>query len=437
MNRLLPFLLCFALILNAADTDAADAISLKDRSISSSKQFVVYADDPSVRSEITRKAEDYKAEFLKFLGLDDEHDFTIILNLAATPPSGRKPPESKLGLYELDGGDLKVQLDVFDLDYLDDPAFDRDLMSTILLEYAYRDNATSAGRSFETPPAWVVEALLEKMRVRNDGPQASAYAALLTGGKTPRVDDFFRTREDRLDPTSRLIFRAQSLAMLDTLSDLPDGRAGLRRYLSVPRRTPSSTKEVVELFPSLSGERENLARKWVLAIARSSSTDRVDLLGVRDSASQLAEILDVQALPDPRRPEVAAMSGPLALGAIARSKSGEFILTQMRNDLLRLSVRAHPLYRSITDEYLQIVGGLLVKPKRRVEKRIAAAEEVRARLARKTDEMDNYLDWVETTKIKTESETFSEIVEDTEEAVGAPPRPDAISRFLDNYSEQR
>ncbi len=428
--------LAIALLLAAFTAHSEETFSLKNRSFSTSKQFVVYAADPSTRAKVLRKAEDYKAEFLDLLGIDDEYKFTVILNLGAPPPNARKAPSSQLGLYELDGNELKIQLDVYDLDYLNDPAFDRDLMASILLEYAYRNNATSAGRSFETPPAWVVEALLEKIRVRENGPEAAAYSALLTGGKTPRVDDFFRTREDRLDPTSRLIFRAQSLAMLDTLRELPDGRRGLHDYLSVPRRSPSSTKEVVELFPSLEGNREALSRKWVLSIARASSSNRVDLIGVRDSAKELATILDVQALPDPKTPEIAAMSGPLALGAIARSKSGEFILAQMRNDLMRLSVRVHPLYKPLTDEYLQIVGELLAKPKRRLEKRIAAAEETRARLSRKTTEMNSYLDWVETTKIQTESETFSEIVEDTDEAVGAPPRPDAISQFLDNYDSK-
>ncbi len=421
------------LLFAAPATRSQDSFNLKDRSISTSKQFVIYAKDPSIRTAISRQAEEYKAEFLKLLGIDDEFKITIIINLTAPAPTNRNPPKTSLRLYEIDQGELKIQLDVFDQNALDDPEFDRDLMGAILLEYAYRNNPTSAGRSFESPPAWVVAGLLEKIAIRANGPEAAAYATLLAGGETPNIDNFFRTRADRLDPTSRIIFRAQSLAMLDTLRALPQGRPGLHYYLAVPRRSPPSTNEILEFFPSLDGNREALSRKWTLTIAAASATDRIDLLGVRDSAKTLDTILDVQALPDPKRPEVAAMSGPLALGAIARSNSGRFILSQMRNDLLRLSLKAHPLYKGLTDEYLQIVSELLRKPKRRLEKRIAAAEEVRAALSRKTTEINSYLDWVEATKVQTSSETFTDIVEDTEVSSEAPPRPDAISQFLDAY----
>ncbi len=410
-----------------------ESINLKDRSISSSKQFVIYAKDPATRTAISRQAEDYKEEFLKLLGIDDEFKFTIIINLTAPAPTQRNAPKSSVRLYEIDRGELKIQLDVFDPSVVDEPEFRRDLMGTILLEYAYRDNPTSAGRSFETPPAWVIAGLLEKIAIRTSGPEAAAYATLLAAGQTPRIDSFFRTRADRLDPTSRVIFAAQSLAMLDTLRALPEGRPGLHYYLAVPRRSPPSTSDIVDLFPSLDGNRDALSRKWTLAIAAASATDRIDLLGVRESASTLSTILDVQALPDPKKPEVAAMSGPLALGAIARSDSGNFILSQMRNDLLRLSLKAHPLYKGLTDEYLQIVSELIRKPKRRLEKRIASAEEVRAGLGRKTTEIDGYLDYVEATKIQADSEIFTDIVEDTEQSSEAPPRSDSISRFLDAY----
>ncbi len=425
--------LAAALVLAVTNARAEETFSLQDRSISPSKQFVVYAKDPAVRSAISRQAEDYKAEFLNLLGIDDEFKFTIIVNLTAPPPKQRNPPKTSLRLYELDQGELKIQLDVFDRAAISEPEFDRDLMGTVLLEYAYRNNPTSAGRSFESPPAWVIAGLLEKINVRVNGPEAAAYATLLAAGQTPSIDDFFRTRAERLDPTSRIIFAAQSLAMLDTLRALPEGRPGLHYYLAVPRRSPPSTNDIIELFPALDGNREALSRKWILAIAAASATDRIDLLGVRESSKTLDGILDVQALPDPKNPEVAAMSGPLALGAIARSESGSFILSQMRNDLLRLSLKAHPLYKGLTDEYLQIITELLSKPKRRLEKRIAAAEEVRAGLSRKTTEIDSYLDYVEATKVQADSDTFTDIVEDTEASSEAPPRPDAISQFLDAY----
>ena len=130
------------------------------------------------------------------------------------------------------------------------------------------------------------------------------------------------------------------------------------------------------------------------------------------------------------------MSGPYALPAIARSSNGRFILAQLENGLLRLSIRAHPLYKPLVDEYLGIVRELAAKPKRREDKRIAAAEQVRAGLTRETGEARDYVDWVEATKIKTESPEIEQTIENADEMEQPPARTDAISRYLDAVSER-
>ena len=130
------------------------------------------------------------------------------------------------------------------------------------------------------------------------------------------------------------------------------------------------------------------------------------------------------------------MSGPYAIPTIARSQNGRFILSQTESSLLQLSLRAHPLYKSLVDEYLSITRDLIAKPKRKLEKRIATAEEMRAGLARRTSESRDYLDWVETTKIKTESPELNTTIQDIDEIEEPPARNDAISNYLDTLSER-
>jgi hypothetical protein len=339
-----------------------------------------------------------------------------------------------MGIYEGDAGQNKIQLDVFDRGLLKDPDLDSLLVGALALEMTYRNTPIKAGKAYQPPPAWFVEGLAERIRTRDAGLPASLYAGLLSNGQAPSIREFLDTQPARLDATSRAIYHAQAAALLEAVLALPDGRSGLRAYLSQPRK--GGADELVAMFPSLGKNRDSLGRKWVLAMARASAANRVDLLSQRETGDELARVLAVKALPDPKRPEVASMSGPYALPTIARSQSGKFILSQTEDGLLRLSLRAHPLYRSLTEEYLGIVRELIRRPKSRLDKRIATAEQVRAGLNRQTSEARDYLDWVEATKIKTESPEITKAVEDTQAVEQAPPRNDAISRYLDAVSER-
>ncbi len=415
---------------------ALAALDLPKRSLSSSRQFVIYTNDPDLRSKVAIRAEDLKTAFLETLRIKDEWKLPIILNIGSTPPNVKRPPRSQLGIYEGEDGRNKIQLDVFDMAFVKDPAFDTQILAAVLLETAHRKTPIQAGRDFDRPPAWALDGLAERIRAREDDSSAGIYATLLSGAEPPRLAEFLAVPPERLDATSRALYRAQAAALLDAVLALPDGRAGLAAYLSAPHRAPAQLGEITASFPSLGKDAAPLSRKWVLAIARASAGNRVDLLSERETARELDRLLAVKALPDPKRPEVASMAGPYAIPTIARSQNGRFILAQLESGLLLLSLRAHPLYKSLVDEYLRITRELVAKPKRREDKRIAAAEEMRAGLSRRTGESRDYVDWVETTKIKTESPELNQTMQDIDDLEAPPPRNDAISRYLDAVSER-
>jgi hypothetical protein len=415
---------------------ATAALDLPAHSQSTSGQFIVYASDANTRSAVAMKAEDIKSKLLDTVRTRDEWKMPIILNIGSTPPNTRRPPRYLLGVYEGDGGKNKLQLDVFDLDLLKEPEFQTQILAALLTEMLYRNTPLKAGRAFAPPPDWVLHGLAMHISSGDNDSNAALYASLLSSTNPPRLSEFLGEQAGRLDPTSLALYSAQAAALLDAVMDLPDGRRHLREYLSAPRRSPGQTSDLVAAFPEAGKDGAALSRKWVLAIARASATNRVDLLGERETAKQLAALLAVQALPDPKHPEVASMSGPYALPPIARSRNGRFILSQLEGGLLRLSIRAHPLYKPLVDEYLAITRALLAKPKRHMDKRIATAEEVRAGLSRETSEARDYLDWVEATKVKTESPDLTATLKAMDDLEEPPPRPDAISRALDAVSER-
>lgn len=421
----------------AAEPETPAAPSPPGRTTSDSRQFLIFGDDVALRSRTARQVEEIKRAMNNTLRIRDTWQLPILVNLdAEPPPRQRRQQPFNITFLSGEGENLRIQIDVFNRDLRDSPELHVEVVRAMLLELSYRGAPPQAGRNFQFPPDWLVEAVYEKFRTRTTGPNAQAFSTLLAAQTPPELRDFLRLRPESLDTTSRTLYRAQAAALLDTILELPDGRPGLHQYISAPRRNPATIEEIASMIPSLEEDRSSLGRRWLLAIARASAANRADLLGSRETGRELDQILEIKALPDPRNPEVAAMSGPYALEPIARSRNGRFILTQLGDDLMRLSIRAHPMYSSLVREYLQIVRELASNPRRRVDRRIAAAEEIRAGLRRQHSEVESFLDWVEATQLQEKDETLVIAITEAEEMEAPPPRADAISRHIDAIAER-
>jgi hypothetical protein len=407
------------------------------RTVSESRQFLVFSKESAPRMQVSRDLEDIKRSVMQSLKTRDGWKMPILVNLEADRPARQRRPEpTSIEFLENEGGSLRIQINVFDPTFIQTPEFQVEVVRAILLEIAYRGTPIKAGRAFQYPPDWIVEALHERLRVQKSGSKPAAYSSLLTAESPPELRDFLRLRPGSLDSTSRTLYRAQSAALLDALMELPEGPNGVQIYIGAPRRNPATVEEITPLFASLADDKSALGRRWLLAVAKGSATNRSDLLGSRETGKDLDRILEIKALPDPKNPEVAAMSGPYALESIARSQNGRFILNQLNEDLLRLSLQAHPMFQALIRDYLQIIRDLIAKPRRRVDKRVAAAEEIRAGLRRQNSEVEAFIDWVETTKIQAQDETLTTAIDEAESIEDAPPRPDAISRHLDAVMER-
>jgi hypothetical protein len=433
---LAPVIVAWCLSAQAAEPKPSTPAAA-GRTVSQSGQFIVFAQESAPRMETARKLDELKTGLTGMFRIPDTWKMPILVNLEAErPPRQRNPDAFSIGLFESEGDALRIQVDVFDPAFLSTPQFSLEIIRAMLLEIAYRETPIKAGKAFQLPPDWIVEAAFGRLNSNSNLVKPAVYSSLLASESPPELRDFLRLRPASLDSTSRLLYRAQAMALVDALTQLPDGAAGLQNYIRKTRRNPATIEEIISMFPSLAEDKSALGRRWLLAIAKGSATNRADLLSSRETGKELDRILEIKALPDPKNPEVAAMSGPYALESIARSRNGRFILNQLNEELLRLSLRAHPMFQPVVQDYLQIVRELIAKPKRRVDKRVASAEEIRAGLRSHNSEVESFIDWVETTKISEADETTAIAIEEADTIEDPPPRPDAISRHLDAIAER-
>ncbi len=284
---LLPVLL---LALGLAQGQAAP-VGLQ-RSISSSGQFVVYFADGMARTKFARQAEDIKEKWRRILHLKDDWKAPIIIQVAARRP--RNAPQMVTRLYESDGGEFKVQIDIYDLAVLNSRALDREILRALCLEYSYRGHPALAGRPIVQPPEWLIDGMAEDIVASEEGIPSGLYEMLIKSGPPPQLSAFLKMRPERLDATSRTLYSAQAMGLLQALLGLAGGADGLADYLSgLPAGNPTDARELLDGFPEFSGDASQLSKVWTLSLAGASAADRVKPLTMQETRRQLALLLEI------------------------------------------------------------------------------------------------------------------------------------------------
>ncbi|HEY5792044.1 MAG TPA: hypothetical protein VIS74_02020, partial [Chthoniobacterales bacterium] len=168
-----------------------------NRSVSPSRQFVVYCADAKIRLPLTALADDAAVQWQDWLGEKESWKTPIILNFPEDA-RGRARPGVRTTLAEADGGQSKVQVDIQDPSLAFSPELRAEIFRALALEYSYRGAAQKSGKSYRLAPDWLAEGLAEEMRSRQDGVPARVVEGLLNAPKKPSVMDLLRGRPPTL-----------------------------------------------------------------------------------------------------------------------------------------------------------------------------------------------------------------------------------------------
>ncbi len=189
MRRLLPVLL-LACIAGRAPASPWDA--LHERSVSRSHQFIVYSADPNARAAVAMDAEDVKDKFLQLLDTGDFWKNPIVIQLNPLDAADPTQPPSQVRVINTEEG-FKID---FDIVLGSDPReahFPQQLVRSLLLEYAYRNQPTlvSTGAPYAEPPAWLVDGIASLTADPDPDANAGLFRSLILSGKTPTLALFF------------------------------------------------------------------------------------------------------------------------------------------------------------------------------------------------------------------------------------------------------
>ncbi|PYJ38663.1 MAG: hypothetical protein DME52_00150 [Verrucomicrobia bacterium] len=400
-----------------------------ERSVSPSREFVIYGADAQLRGAVSDLAERTKVDCLALLRQRDNWIVPVVVNLQPQQANLPEIPPADLRFSQTGFG-LKLQVDLTISKNLDASLMERELLRAILLEMIYRkESHIAAGSVFVEPPDWLIDGVLALSPTSDHG---QLIEALTTAHKTESLETFLRQRPKLLDSAGRTLYRAYSFALVQMLIDGRNGLALLAHYIS--HLSNASNEPLADLktqFPFLGGDVE---RTWQLTLSQLRNLQMYQFLTFAESERYLDELLRVK-ISEANKP--ARLTGLDELARHKVSASEKMALSELNRELLVFVAQANPVLRPLAREYQEIVALLARGKRKRIAKRLSRLEVTRKELAARMSDIDDYMNWFEATQMKSRSGNFTGYLKAANHSqLSAPKRHDPLSVYVDALEDQ-
>lgn len=401
----------------------------KPRSISTSRQFLVYGADVRVRGAMCALAERTKANLLRLLGQRDDWKTPLVVNLDYPRANFPDAPVAQLDLSQLGYG-LKLQLNLLLTREMKGRAVQRELLRAILVEMMYRNRPNiAAGTPYLAPPDWLVEGVLALEPGGEASEDAELLRSMLAAKTIAPLEEIVSQRRVQLDASSRRLHTAYARALVQLLLSAPGGNSQLTGFINELPDAPNDAMADLRVhFPETLGRAPG--KWWALSVAALSAVDRYRVLSAVETRRRLDQALRFSL------PGKDGTMREYSLGdyeAYRKLPAYRDALGQVEQQLQILGAQAHPSYCPIVQEVYELTKLLARGQTRGVATQLNAIASNRAVIEAQGTAIDDYLNWFEATQSKTSSGIFSQILEANRRAEEAfPRRRDPISVYLDS-----
>ena len=407
---------------------ATSSAGFAEQSISTSRQFIVYGTELTVRGAICDFAERTKGELLTLLNQRDDWKTAIVINAQYRQANLPELPRLSVALGQTGFG-LKLQLDLIVNSGLSHPEIRRELLRALLLELMYRGQPNlKAGDAYTSPPDWLLDGVPAEQPDLSRDRLARVLALPVAAKNILPLEKFLAERPELLDAAGRTLYHAYSRALVDLINQTPDGSRSLARFIAdLPTSSNDSMAELRSHFPGLF-EDARAEKNWKKQVARLATQQPYPLLGTAETERLLGEKLRFRI--SERGLEESYKLEEFTL--FLRSTSAQNGLNALANDLRSLATRAHPIYAPIIAEYADITARLLRGKTAGIAKRLERLRTARETMAAEMHQIDDYLNWFEATGLVRPSGEFADYMRAAERAA-QPERTkrDPISLYLD------
>src|SRR5947209_7280605 len=263
---------------------------------------------------------------------------------------------------------------------------------------------TPAGTPYVDPPDWLLDGTLALASSHDPAAIAEALKTPVESESIVSLGEFLRERPNLLDSPSRALYRAYSAALVSAILEMPDGARRLARFIAeLPQATNDPVADFRAHFPAFGETPDQLQKQWSLAVARTAASERYRLLNSDQTEQELARVLRVEIR---ERDNAIAAYTLQEFPQFVHAAAAKSALNHVRDELLLLSARANPLYRAVLNEYERILVQLTRGKTRRLPARLAELRAMREQLARRMNEIADYMNWFEVTQSHASSGDF-------------------------------
>ncbi|MDP9004051.1 MAG: hypothetical protein M3N12_04595 [Verrucomicrobiota bacterium] len=186
--------------------------ALPERSLSTSRQFVVYGPELRLRGAICDLAGRTKRDLLQLIDQRDDWVTPIVIKLEFPQANLPDAPRTALNFSQTGAG-LKLQLDLTIALDVTHPRIRREILRAILLEMIYRGQPdVPAGTAYVPPPDWLLDGIPAQPSESPGLPDV--LAAPVSAKKILSLTEFLRQRPELLESPGRSLYRAYSFALV-------------------------------------------------------------------------------------------------------------------------------------------------------------------------------------------------------------------------------
>ncbi len=427
-------LLAVALTATAVRVNAAP-VDPKTRSVSGSKQFIVYCPDPELRGRITGIVEEWKLDVFRLLGETlNRSKIPVVITVDKAQTTKATPVRFQV-IATPEGPKIEINAEIGD-----DPAainLRKQIVRAVLLDFAYRDRPPiRAGETYREAPWWLVDGAIEIFRRRDSGVASDLFQRLVENNKLPAIADFLALRDGNIGETAAAIDSAFAMALVQALVDQPNGRTNLANLLRHwPDNGDDPITALAKEFPALAGGGSALQKWWTLNLARFGAADRYKGLSTEETDRQLTAILSLEVTVGK-----AATKKKFAPGDFAeylKLPGARAELESKQRALVALSTQANALLQPVISEYSEMFSLLARGKTRHIAERIASADQFRTVVLHRMGAITDYLNWYEATQLNTRSSDFDSYLKAAEEMAHPDLKPSPeISRYLDQIEKE-
>ena len=398
-----------------------------ERSISTSRQFIVYGGDIQLRGVVCDLAERTKLDLLRTIDQRDEWIVPIVISLQSPEANLPEMPRSRM-IFAQTGFGLKLQLNLqIDLNVRRSEVR-RELLCAILLEMMYRRRTDlPAGTTYVPPPDW----LLDGIPMQDD----CESAKLSLSGISPLtkrilpLQEFLRLQEGSgLDGPSRVLFSGYAVALVELLTQSPQGRGRLARFIAdLPFNSMDPMAELGTHFPVLNDITfaENIWKSHIERLVRSRP---LQFLSVEQTEKQLDEHLHLTVQSEGKKKKFHIDE----FSKFIRNPTARSAFAQLGRDMNLLASRAHPICRPTVSAYARIGTRLARGKTSGITEQLTRLRTSRKAIASRAQKVNDYMNWFEATQASQPSGVFTEPSKEAEKRpTPEHRRHDPISVYLD------